>query len=117
MVVEQDKLLARHLKNRFKGVAVIQGNAVKFCQLCNRYDRRVTTVVSSLPLLSLSSSMVEALGKEFQKMLANGGLLIQYTYRINKGLSPLAAHLERITSKAVWGNLPPARVETYRARG
>ncbi len=117
VVVEMDKLMARHLKNRFKDVAVIQGNAVKFCQLCNRYGRQVTTVVSSLPLLSLPNSTVEALGKEFQKMLGDDGdTLIQYTYRINKGPSPLAAYMERIASKAVWGNLPPARVEIFRAR-
>jgi len=116
VVIEMDKLMARHLKNRFKDVAVIQGNAVKFCQLCNRYDRHVSTVVSSLPLLSLPNNMVEALGKEIQKMLKDQGLLIQYTYRINKSPSPLSAFMERIATKAVWGNIPPARVEIFRAR-
>lgn len=116
VVVEMDKLMARHLKDRFKGVAVIQGNAVKFCQLCNRYGRHVTTVVSSLPLLSLTASMVDALGQEFQKMLKDEGRLIQYTYRINKASSPLAGYMERIASKAVWGNFPPARVEIFRSR-
>lgn len=116
VVVEMDKLMARHLKNRFKDVAVIQGNAVKFCQLCNRYDRQVATVVSSLPLLSLPNSIVEGLGREIQKMLKGEGLLIQYTYRINKSPSPLSAYLERIATKAVWGNFPPARVEIFRAR-
>lgn len=116
VVVEMDKLMARHLKNRFKGVSVIQGNAVKFCQLCNRYGRHVTTVVSSLPLLSLPKGTVEAFGKEVQKMLGDEGVLIQYTYRINKNPSPLAAYMERIATKAVWGNFPPARVEIFRAR-
>lgn len=115
VVVEMDKLMARHLKSRFKEVAVIQGNAVKFCQLCNRYGRHVTTVVSSLPLLSLPDSTVEALGKAFQVMLKDDGTLIQYTYRINKGRSPLADFMERIATKAVWGNFPPARVEIFRA--
>lgn len=116
VVVEQDKLMARHLKKRFKDVAIIQGNAVKFCQLCTRYHRQVTTVVSSLPMLSLPAGTVDALGREFQKMLGNGGSLIQYTYRINKGPSPLAAYMERVSTEAVWGNLPPARVEIFRAR-
>lgn len=116
VVVEMDKLMARHLKNRFKDVAVICGNAVKFCQLCNRYGRQVTTVVSSLPLLSLPHGTVEAFGREVQKMLQDEGLLIQYTYRINKGSSPLVAYMERIGTKAVWGNFPPARVEIFRAR-
>lgn len=116
VVVEQNKLMARHLKNRFKGVAVIQGNAVKFCQLCNRYKRQVATVVSSLPMLSLPNSVVDALGREFQKMLKDEGSLIQYTYRINKGPSPLSAYMERVSTTAVWGNLPPARVEIFQVR-
>lgn len=116
VVVERDRLLARHLKNRFPEVAVIHGNAVKLCQLCNRYGRRVRTVVSSLPLLSLPSATVEALGKELQKMLGRNGSMIQYTYRINNGPGPLAAYLERTSAKTVWGNLPPARIEVFRAR-
>jgi len=117
VVIEMDKLMARHLKNRFTDVAVIQGNAIKFCQLCNRYGRQVTTVVSSLPLLSLPNSLVNAFGLEIQKMLKDeGGVLIQYTYRINKAPSPLADYMERVASKAVWGNFPPARVEIFRAR-
>jgi phosphatidylethanolamine/phosphatidyl-N-methylethanolamine N-methyltransferase len=116
VVVEQNKLMAQHLKIRFKGVSVIQGNAVKFCELCNRYNRQVATVVSSLPMLSLPTSVVDALGREFQKMLKNEGSLIQYTYRINKGPSPLSAYMERISTKAVWGNFPPARVEIFQAR-
>lgn len=117
VVIEMDKLMARHLKSRFTDVAVIQGNAIKFCQLCNRYGRQVTTVVSSLPLLSLPNSVVNAFGLEVQKMLKDeGGVLIQYTYRINKAPSPLADYMERVATKAVWGNFPPARVEIFRAR-
>lgn len=116
VVVEKDKMMAKHLKNRFRDVCVIQGNAVNFCKLCNRYGRHVSTVVSSLPLLSLPQATVEAFGMEVQKMLHDKGMLIQYTYRINKGLSPLCKYMERVSTKAVWGNLPPARVEMYRAR-
>ena len=116
VVIEMDKLMARHLKSRFSEVAVIQGNAIKFCQLCNRYGRQVTTVISSLPLLSLPNSVVNAFGLEIQKMLKDEGVLIQYTYRINKAPSPLATYMERVATKAVWGNFPPARVEIFRAR-
>lgn len=116
VVVEKDKMMAKHLKNRFKDVCVIQGNAVNFCKLCNRYGRHVSTVVSSLPLLSLPLGTVEAFGREVQQMLSGEGMLIQYTYRINKGVSPLSRYMERVSTKAVWGNLPPARVEIFRVR-
>jgi phospholipid N-methyltransferase len=116
VVVELDRLLARHLKKRFPDVAVIHGNAIKLCQLCNRYDRYIKTVVSSLPLLSLPVSAAAALGGELQKMLGPDGSLIQYTYRLNNRPSPLAAYLERISAQTVWCNLPPAKVEVFRIR-
>ncbi len=117
VVVERDRLLARHLKQRFPDVAVIQGNAVKLCQLCNRYERNIGTVVSSLPLLSLPSVSVAALGGEIQKMLGLKGSLVQYTYRLNNRPSPLAAYLDRISTQTVWYNMPPAKIEVFKARG
>jgi len=116
VVVELDRLLARHLKQRFPDVAVIQGNAVKLCQLCNRYERNIGTVVSSLPLLSLPSTSVAALGGEIQKMLGQNGSIIQYTYRLNNRPSPLAAYLDRISAQTVWCNIPPAKIEVFKAR-
>lgn len=116
VVVERDKRMARHLKKRFKDVAVIHGNAVNFCQLCNRYHRYVTTVVSSLPLLSLPAATVAALGKEFRNMLKDHGTLIQYTYQIANRPSPLAPFMQHTASKRVWANFPPARVELFKAR-
>lgn len=116
VVVELDKLLARHLKQQFPDVTVIQGNAVKLCQLCNRYERHIGIVVSSLPLLSLPSSSVAALGMEFDKMLGPKGSLIQYTYRLNNRPSPLATYLDRVSTQTVWCNMPPAKIEVFRAR-
>jgi len=116
VVVERDKRMADHLKKRFKDVAVIHGNAVNFCQLCNRYGRKVSTVVSSLPLLSLPAGTVTAIGRAFKEMLKDHGTLIQYTYRIAKRPSPLAPFLQHTASKRVWANFPPARVELFKAR-
>lgn len=116
VVVELDKLLAQHLKQQFPDVAVIQGNAVKLCQLCNRYEKHIGTVVSSLPLLSLPSSSVAALGIEIDKMLGPKGSIIQYTYCLNNRPSPLAAHLHRVSTQTVWCNMPPAKIEVFRAR-
>ncbi|MBU4153692.1 MAG: methyltransferase type 12 [Proteobacteria bacterium] len=116
VVVEKDKRMARHLKNRFKGVVVIHGNAVNFCKLCNRYNRKVATVVSSLPLLSLPSATVAALGKELRVMLKDHGTLIQYTYQITHRPSPLTPFMQHASSTRVWANFPPARVELYKAR-
>lgn len=117
VVVEQDRLLARHLKSGFQNVSVIQGNAVKLCRLCNRYGRRVETVVSSLPLLSLHPDTVDALGRELQKLLGRHGALIQYTYRLlDSDTPPGSLFSKKISSRIVLGNLPPARIDVYQAR-
>jgi len=116
VVVERDRFLARHLKERFPDVAVIHGNAVKLCQLCNRYGRRVGSVVSSLPLLSLPPATVDDLGKALQQLLGSHGSLVQYTYRFGKGPGPLTAYMERTSTQTIWANIPPARVEVFRAR-
>ena len=116
VIVERDKLLAKHLKERFPDVAVINGNAVKLCELCNRFDRKVNCVVSSLPLLSLPPATVAALGETLPKLLGQEGFLVQYTYRLTNAPSPLAPYMDRISSQRVWGNIPPAHVEVFRAR-
>jgi phosphatidylethanolamine/phosphatidyl-N-methylethanolamine N-methyltransferase len=111
-----DRLLARYLKQRFPDVAVIHGDAVKLCQLCNRHGRNIGTVVSSLPLLSLPSTSAAALGGEMQKMLGEKSSLVQYTYLLNNRPSPLAAYLDRISTQTVWYNIPPAKIEVFKAR-
>jgi phospholipid N-methyltransferase len=114
VVIEQDRLLAQHLKCRFPDVTIINGNAVRFSQLLNRGGRLIKTVVSSLPLLSLPSATVEDLGKELQAVIGREGTFIQYTYRLNNGPCPLSEYLERTAAKIVWGNLPPAKIEVFR---
>lgn len=116
VAVEQDRLLARHLRHRFADVAVIHGNAVNFCEVCNRHDRHVRCVISSLPLLSLPPATVNALGETLRELLSPDGSLVQYTYRLGNRPSPLAPYMERISTRIVWSNLPPARVEVFRAR-
>jgi phospholipid N-methyltransferase len=114
VVIEQDRLLAQHLKNRFPNVTIINGDAVRFSQLFNRGGRLIKTVVSSLPLLSLPSVTVEDLGKELQAVIGREGTFIQYTYRLHNGPCPLSEYMERTAAKIVWGNLPPAKIEVFR---
>ena len=116
VIVERDKLLARYLKERFPDVAVINGNAVKLCELCDRFDRKDECVVSSLPLLSLPPATVKALGETLPKILGRNGSLVQYTYRLTNAPSPMVPYMERVSSRRIWGNIPPARVEVFRNR-
>ncbi len=116
IVVEQDHLLARHLKKRFPEITVIRGDAMSFCQHLHKSGRQIQSVVSCLPLLSLPAEQVAGVGSCLQEVLAKDGLLIQYTYRVIPGHSPLTKYFEQSSAKIIWENLPPAWVEVFRHR-
>lgn len=116
IVVERDHLMARHLKNRFPKITVIHGDAVRFCRHLHQDGRQIQTVVSSLPLLSLPAPQVTAVCSCLQEALAGEGLLIQYTYRVTSGHSPLTEYFQQSKAKIIWKNLPPARVEVFKHR-
>lgn len=60
------------------------------------------------------ATLVEAIALQLQEVLDQEGLLIQYTYRVIAGRSPLTTFFERTMKKTVWWNLPPAKVEIFR---
>lgn len=116
VVVERDPSLARHLKEHFLGVKVIGGDAVELASLLAREDSgaRVATIVSSLPMISLSMDEVRAIGEQICAVLEPGGSLVQYTYQLALGHARVPGCLKLVASDHVWINLPPARVEVYR---
>lgn len=118
VVVERDPSLARHIKEQFRGVSVIEGDASELAGLLARRDgeARAATVVSSLPMMSLSRNEVRAIGAQICAVLEHGGRLVQYTYQIALGHARVPECLELVASDRVWMNLPPARVEVYRHR-
>jgi phospholipid N-methyltransferase len=104
------------LKNRFPQITVIHGDAVRFCRHLHQNGRQIQAVVSSLPLLSLPAMQVAAVGSCLQEALAGKGMIVQYTYRVTSGHSPLTDYFQPSASKVIWTNLPPARVEVFRHR-
>lgn len=118
VVVERDPSLARYLEERFRGVTVIGGDAAELASLLIRTDggARAATVVSSLPMISLSKDEVRAIGAQICNVLQRGGSLVQYTYQIALGHARVPDCMELVASDRVWINLPPARVEVYRHR-
>lgn len=115
-VVERDYPMARHLKHRFPKITVIHDDAVRFCRHLHRDGRQIQSVVSSLPLLSLPAAQVAAVGSCLQQALDGEGMIVQYTYRITLGRSPLTDYFQPSSAKVIWANLPPARVEVFRHR-
>jgi len=114
VVVERSPTLAHHLRQRFPQLRIIQGDAAQLGQLLHHdRARRVSTIVSSLPLRSLHPTVTRAISHQFETLLEPGGLLIQYTYDLRGTQSRLLPHFHRLSSRIVWGNLPPARLELF----
>lgn len=114
VVVEQSPTLANHLRQRFPQLRVIQGDAAHLSHLLlDRQPSRIDCMVSSLPLRSLHPTTTRAISHQFETLLESSGLLIQFTYDLRGTRARLPSCFRRISSKIVWGNLPPARVEVF----
>lgn len=117
VVVERNAAFCRHLRNKFEDLLVVRGDARYLQSLLARQGvQRVGTVVSSLPLLSLSGTAQQAVLRESFDLLGTAGSYVQFTYGL---LSPVDRSLRRSLrlrgrlADRVWRNLPPASVWCY----
>ncbi len=114
VVIERSPTLVNHLRQRFPQLRVVQGDAAQLAQLLGHdRSRGVGGIVSSLPLRSLPPAVTRAVSHQFETLLDAGGLLVQYTYDLRGTHLGLLPHFRRRSSKIVWSNLPPARVEVF----
>ena len=115
IVIERSAKLANHLMQHFRELSIIQGDACQLHKLINKFTSSpVEAIISSLPLRTLSPSIIEKIGIEINQVLIKGGLYIQYTYSLwGKPLSP-SGQLKLIQQQWVWQNLPPARIDVFR---
>ncbi len=119
VVVERNPAFCRRLRVKFKDLQVVHGDARYLQSLLARQGvSRVGTVVSSLPLLSLSVAAQQAVLRESFSMLGSAGSYVQFTYGL---LSPVDRSLRRslglrgYLADRIWRNLPPASVWCYEA--
>ena len=118
IVVERSPTLAHHLRQRFPHLRIVQGDAAHLAQLLDQDRARgVGSIVSSLPLRSLQPAVTRAISQQFETLLEPGGLLVQFTYDLRGARRRLLPHFRRLSSKIIWRNLPPARVETFERVG
>ncbi|MDO5624389.1 MAG: methyltransferase [Pseudomonadota bacterium] len=120
VIVEQSPALAAHLRRRFPGVCVIEGDAAELTQW--HADGRfpageggallpIDCIVSGLPLLSIPLPVRQRILYAGAQALAPGGKLVQFTYALH-GPSPWqGAGLVRQRNERVLANLPPARID------
>lgn len=114
VVVERSPTLAHHLRQRFPQLRIIQGDAAQLSQLLNHEKTKsVSSIVSSLPLRSLHPATTRAISHQFETLLDWGGSLVQFTYDLRGTRSGLLPRFRKLSSKIIWSNLPPARVEVF----
>lgn len=114
-VVERTPAFVRHLRQRFPGVAILQGDAAQLADVLDASapGMPVDAIVSSLPLRSLEAGVVSAVLDQCRTLLRPGCPLIQFTYAL-RGLpaAELSDGFELRGDRSIWANLPPARVIT-----
>jgi len=116
VAIENNPVLAKHLRKRFPLAHIITGDAWQLDTLlrdCPQSVKSVGAVISSLPLLNFPPAEAEALAAKIRTILEPRGRWVQYSYHISKNRSRGADDFRLVASKIVWWNLPPARVHVF----
>ena len=116
VAIENNPKLACLLRKRFPDAHIITGDAWHLDVLLRQHDEPIESVgavISSLPLLNFPPAEADTLAEKIRAILEHGGKWVQYSYHLGKGHHKSATHFQRLASKIVWLNLPPARVNVY----
>jgi phosphatidylethanolamine/phosphatidyl-N-methylethanolamine N-methyltransferase len=118
ILVEFDAEFVRHLRQRFPGVNVLQGDASQLPQLLKEQGHgTVPRILSGLPLRSMPSGARSAITRAMATSLAAQGSLVQFSYFVAPPLAEAevkACGLTGRRARAVMANIPPAFVWHYR---
>jgi phosphatidylethanolamine/phosphatidyl-N-methylethanolamine N-methyltransferase len=118
VLVEYDPNFCRLLRQRFSPATVVQGDAYDLPRtLAAFWGKRVTAIVSSLPLLNETPARRFKLFEDAFELMGPQGLFVQFTYGLKSPI-PREACVNRFAGRCsapIWRNIPPARVWSYRA--
>jgi phosphatidylethanolamine/phosphatidyl-N-methylethanolamine N-methyltransferase len=118
VVIERDPHFHRYLQQRFPGINVVCGDALRLTSLMESLSAKTPTraVVSGLPLLSMNAVTQKQLLKQSMYLTGGKGPFIQFSYSLS---SPVKKTVEKelgLVSHCVaqvWRNVPPAKVWMY----
>jgi len=116
VAIENNPKMAQLLRRRFPSAHIITGDAWHLDVLLREHSEPIESVgavISSLPLLNFTSAEAETLVEKIRAILQHGGKWVQYSYHLGNGHHKSATRFQRLASKIVWLNLPPARVNVY----
>jgi phosphatidylethanolamine/phosphatidyl-N-methylethanolamine N-methyltransferase len=117
-LIERDPALAAFLRQNFPGPQIVEGDAAHLPGLliANGIET-VSTVVSSLPLLSLPAEVVNDIVQGVFEALPVGAAMVQFTYGPKPPVPQAlrdSLHLQSTRGSRIWRNVPPAVVWTFR---
>ena len=116
VAIEHNPKMAEMLREKFPRAQIITGDAWDLDELlrdCDEPVENVGAVISSLPLLNFPPAEAEILARKIQAILEPEGKWVQYSYHLGNARHKSASRFQRLSSKIVWLNFPPARVSVY----
>ena len=117
ILVEFDREFVRHLRRKFPGVTVLEGDAADLPLLLKEEGHdKVSKILSGLPLRSMPAQLRAAISRAMATSLADGGCLVQFSYFLAPPLADAevrASGLGAIRARTVLANFPPAFVWLY----
>lgn len=111
--VEKSAALAESLSEKFPDVNVLCCSAEGLYDILGE-GPPVKAVVSSLPFRSLPQDVSRSIMREVERILAPGGLYIQFTYALIGEMPFVPQGFRKLRSQVVLYNIPPAKVEVFR---
>jgi phosphatidylethanolamine/phosphatidyl-N-methylethanolamine N-methyltransferase len=114
ILVEREPDLANYLRARFPQIRVLQGDATEIGSLLASLDvRRLSTVISSLPIVWFSLQDQADIIDPCLYLLGHGGQFLQMT---NQPVSPIPMKKHRLHGEraaSIWRNFPPSFIWRY----
>ena len=112
--VEFDRQMCEILKRKFPEINIINDSAENLSKYFEKESKSVCTIISSLPLLSLPSELVENILNECENTLESKGRFVQFTYNLNRRPERLGfKNSKHVQTKKIFLNIPPARVDSF----
>ncbi len=117
-LIERDPELVSFLRRHFTEPRIIEGDAARLPRLLAENGTiPIAAVVSSLPLLSLPTEIVNGIVHGVFEALPRGAALVQFTYGPTPPVPRALRQQLRLVgtrSRRIWRNVPPAVVWTFR---
>ena len=113
IAIESSLDLVENFRAHFPKIKMIIGDAAHLAELLKNETRPIGTIISGLPLRSLSKEMTERILSVIPAALTPHGRYIQFTYDLRNNARFYPQQYQLAHKKLVWVNIPPAKVEVY----